>query len=348
MNKILNLFDDNFVKDFFTEKVLPHYPDVYQIKSIKIRPYKKFIWKITYHVVIDFHVEFLLKNNKTRKTHIVCSAHSSEPREKAFDVLNYLWKRRLGKGAVLPRPLFYCPNFRGSFYRALNGKDLCHYILKKDIETIKDLCAKAGLMLARLHILKLNNNKLPKFEESNSKLSTVIPGIDKISREIEKKYGKEMYEKIVLPYKKCILKEEEYLNKNPKLCLVHGDFHTENIIRVSKKKVGLIDFTDFSLSDHARDIGNFLQQLEYKLELKFYYERDFIKEMKNLFLNEYLKENKIILDDDLQVRINNYYKWTALRTACYWLMKDNPESRRAESIINFLDNFEANNLLAQD
>lgn len=348
MNKIHNLFDANFVKEFFKEKVLPHYPDVYSIGSIKIRPYKKFIWRTTYHVVIDFHVEFLLQNNKSRKTHIVCSAHSGEPREKAFDVLAYLWRRRLGKGVVLPRPLFYCPEYRGSFYRALNGKDLCHYILKKDKETIKDLSAKAGLMLARLHLLKLNNNKLPNFEESNSKIATVIPGIKKIESEIKKRYGQEMYEKIVVPYYNCIKEEEEYLNKNPKLCLVHGDFHTENIIRVSKRKVGLIDFTDFSLSDFARDLGNFLQQLEYKLELKFYYEKDFIKEMKHIFLSEYLKESNIKLDDNLQARINNYYKWTALRTACYWLMKDKAEPKRAESIAKSLNHFTDNNLLAQD
>jgi thiamine kinase-like enzyme len=348
MNKIHNLFDSNFVKEFFKEKVLPHYPDVHNIGSIKIKPYKKFIWKTTYHVVIDFHVEFLMKNGKTRKTHIVCSAHSSEPREKAFNVLTYLWRRRLGKGVVLPRPLFYCPDFRASFYRALNGKDLCYYILKKDKETIKDLTAKAGLMLARLHLLKLNNHKLPEFEESNSKLATVIPGIKKISSEIKKRYGQDMQEKIVNPYYKCISKEEEYLSQNPKLCLIHGDFHTENIIRVSKRKVGLIDFTDFSLSDYARDLGNFLQQLEYKLELKFFYERDFIVEMKQLFLKEYLKESEKSLDDNLQARINNYYKWTALRTASYWLMKDKPEPKRAEAIIKFLDNFENKNLLAQD
>ncbi len=348
MNKIHNLFDANFVKEFFKEKVLPLYPEVYDINSVKIKPYKKFIWKTTYHVVVDFHVEFLLENNKTRKTHIVCSAHSSEPREKAFVVLSYLWRRRLGKGVVLPRPLFYCPDFRGSFYRALNGKDLCHYILKKDKETIRDLTAKASLMLARLHLLKLKNNNLPKFEESNSKIAMVIPGVKKISSEIEKRYGKDMHEKVVVPYFKCISKEEEYLNKNLELCLVHGDFHTENIIRVSSRKVGLIDFTDFSLSDYARDLGNFLQQLEYKLELKYYYERDFIKEMKHLFLNEYLNESGKTLDDGLQARINNYYKWTALRTAAYWLMKDKPEPKRAEAIVNFLNNFENNNLLAQD
>ncbi len=348
MNKINKLFDENFVREMFREKVLPLYPEVIDIGKIKIRPYKKLIWNTTYHVVLDFYVEFKLDDKKSRKTHIICSAHSNEPRSSAFRVLEYLWKRRLGKGVVLPRPLFYCPEFRGSFYRALNGKDLFYYILKRDKENIYDLSKKSGLMFARLHRLNLNKNKLPKFEESNSRIESVIPGVKKIEREIKKSYGQEMQEEIIKPYYSCIKKEEEYLSKNPELCLVHGDAHTENIIRVSKRKVGLIDFTDFSLSDFTRDVGTFLQQLEYKLEIRFRYEQDFIKDMKQVFLNEYLKEANIDLNENIQERINNYYQWTALRTAAYWLMKDNPEPSKAKEIIEDLKKFNENNLLAQD
>ncbi len=348
MNKINKLFDKSFVRDLFREKVLPLYEDVVDIGEIKIRPYKKLIWNTTYHVVLDFYVEFKLEDKKSRKTHIICSAHSSEPRETAFSVLEYLWKRRLGKGVVLPRPLFYCPHFRGSFYRALDGKDLFYYILKRDKENIYDLTKKAGLMFARLHRLNLAKNKLPNFEDTNSRIADVIPGIKKIEIEIKKRYGQEMQEEIIKPYYNCIKKEQEYLSRNPKLCLVHGDAHTENIIRVSKRKVGLIDFTDFSLSDFARDVGTFLQQLEYKLEIKFLYEPEFIKEMKKVFFNEYLREANISLNDNIQERINNYYQWTALRTAAYWLMKDNSEPIKAKEIIKDLKKFNENNLLAQN
>ncbi len=348
MNKINKLFDENFVRGLFRDKVLPLYPEVLDIGMIKIMPYKKFIWRTTYHVVLDFYVEFKLADEKSRKTHIICSAHSSESRDSAFSVLQYLWKRRLGKGVVLPRPLFYCPDFCGSFYRALDGKDLFYYILKRDKENIYDLSQKAGLMFARLHGLNIDKNKLPKFENSNSRIATVIPGVEKIESEIKKRYGQKMQEEIIKPYYECIKKEEEYLNKNPKLCLVHGDAHTENIIRVSRRKVGLIDFTDFSLSDFARDLGTFLQQLEYKLEIRFRYEQDFIKNIKQVFFNKYLEETNIILNENIQERINNYYQWTALRTAAYWLMKDNEEPDKAKEIIEDLKKFNENNFLAQN
>ncbi len=347
MNKIKQLFEADFVRDLFKRKVLPLYPDTVDFGKIKINYYKKLIWKTTYHVVLDFLVEFKLKNSNIRKTHIVCSAHSNESRDIAFGVLEYLWRRRLGKGVVLPRPLFYCPDFRGFFYRALEGKDLFHFIQKKDKDKVVDLTTKAGIMFARLHRLPLKNS-LPKLDKKNNRIATVIPGIKKIVSEIRRRYGEKMEKTISRPYYDCINFEEEFFKKNPKLCLIHGDAHTENIIRVSKHKVGVIDFTDFALADYARDVGTFMQQLAYKLEIGFYHDYQFIVSMKKLFLTEYLKESGQELTEDLQKRLNNYYVWTALRTAAYWLLKSNPEPERAVAIFAELEKFKTNNLLSQD
>ena len=41
MNKILSLFDENYVRELFTEKVLPLYPKFSGIEKIEIKPYKK-------------------------------------------------------------------------------------------------------------------------------------------------------------------------------------------------------------------------------------------------------------------------------------------------------------------
>lgn len=346
MNRINQLFDEKFVENFFKKRILPLYPDARDIVRIKIKPYKKLVWKTTYHVVLDFLVEFELKNSKRRKTHIVCSAHSSESRDLAFSVLQYLWKRRLGKGVVLPRPLFYCDYFKGYFYRALSGKNLYNYILERNEEKIIDLTARSGVLFARLHKLSLKGS-LPKLHLDNAKIATVIPGKERINNEFRNRYNEEKANNIIDQYNNCIAIEEEYLSSKPKLCLVHGDAHTENILRVSKNKVGLIDFSDFCLGDFARDVGTFIQQLAYKLEIK-YTDQDFIKKMKNLFLNEYLKEANIELDENLQKRLDNYYNWTALRTAAYWLMKDKAEPERAEAIFNHLKYKQENNFRAQD
>jgi len=209
-----------------------------------------------------------------------------------------------------------------------------------------DLVAKSGLLFARLHKLALKGN-LPQLDPNNSRISTVIPGVRKIISEVNKRYGETMAAKIAEPYYHCINFEEEYFKTNPKLCLVHGDAHTENIIRVSKRKIGLIDFTDFSLGDQARDIGTFIQQLDYKLEVKFN-EAQFTVDMKNLFLEKYLEETGLELNKEFQDRLNNYYIWTSLRTAAYWLLRDKAEPERAITIFKKVDYFKDNNLLAQN
>ncbi len=346
MNKINKLFEEDFVRDLFRQEVLPLYPEVADIGRIKIKPYKKLIWETTYHVVLDFLVEFKLKSGSCRKTHIVCSAHSSEPRDLAFEVLQHLWKRRLGKSVVFPRPLFYSADFRGSFYRALGGKNLLHFILLKDKKTIEDLVIRTAIMFARLHSLAIKEADL-KFNPANHQIATVIPGIENIAQEITDRYGKQWQASIIDPYRQCIAEEKKWLASHQERYLIHGDAHTENILRVSKHKVGLIDFTDFALSDFARDVGTFLQQLNYKLETKFF-DNGFIPQAKKLFLKHYLQESKQKLTADLQSRINNYYRWTALRTAAYWLLKDKSEPARAVSIITDLEKIKNENLQAQN
>ncbi len=347
MNIIHKLFDEEFVIDYFRKQVLPCYGDVDDIIKIKIRPYKKHIWQTTYHVVIDYQVFFKLKNGKTRKTHIICSAHSNEARDLAYSTLKYLWQRRLGKGVVFPRPLFYSPEFKGFFYRALQGKNLLQYILIKDKDSVADLVEKSGLMFSLLHRINIKKYK-PSINPKNNSISTVVPGVDHLSKELKNRYNDDWHNKIVPSYLKYIEAEKNFLDNKPELSLIHGDAHTENIIKVSRQKIGLIDFADFAISDFTRDVGTFLQQLDYKLDHRFAHDLSWQKEMKRLFLANYFKNSQFILTKDIQVRIDNYYKWTALRTAVYWLLKEKSEPERAQAILDHLDQMNSKRLRSQD
>jgi hypothetical protein len=87
------------------------------------------------------------------------------------------------------------------------------------------------------------------------------------------------------------------------------------------------------LGDFARDLGTFLQQLDYmsnrKIDDKIYTEK-----LKKLFLDSYLAKNKWVKpDQDLEARIANYYNWTAMRTSTHFLLKADPEPNRAEPLI---------------
>ncbi|MFZ4648286.1 MAG: phosphotransferase family protein [Patescibacteria group bacterium] len=318
MNKIYSLLDIDYVKALFIDKVLPFYPQIKTFDRIEITPYKKMIWDTTYHVVFAYDLFWRNEKAEEKKIQIVCSAHSNEPRKNVLDTLNYLWAKNLPNLEVkLPRPLFYIEEFQATFYRALSGQTLLHYIKKGDKVAIASLISGAARMFARLHQIPID----PSFEFNvdNQKISTVVPGEKFIYSELISRFKNGEYEDLVDFYAECVRREEKLFPEQNKRSLIHGDAHPENIIKVGENKIGLIDFTDFSPADFARDIGAFIQQIEYKIVRKVE-DLEFARTMKKLFLTEYLRVSGRVLDENLQERINLYYDWTALRTAVYWFL----------------------------
>ena len=333
MNKILNLFDEQYVINLFNKKILPIYPDFKSIKKIKIHAYKKNIWEKTYHVVIKFSTYFLTKNNKIVILPIICSAHSDEPRKNVYTALKFLWNNNFGTGYLsVPHPLFYSKEFKGTFYRGVEGNNLYHYIRENRQDEINLIIPKIALWFAKLHNTPIKEAK--NFNKINSRIKTAMPGVEHILERIKEKYPN-YFDFTKNIYKELIQTENDFLSSTNKRWLVHGDAHPENVIKMGKKKIGVIDFTDLCLSDFARDLGTFLQQLEFMCNRKIKDEK-YIKKIKDLFLETYLNKQNIKLDSNLQKRINNYYNWTATRTATFFLLKSNPEPNRADKIIKGL------------
>ena len=160
----------------------------------------------------------------------------------------------------------------------------------------------------------------------------MTPGHIHILGHVGEKYPeyKEVYKDV---YDILIDREEKILADNKKLWLIHGDAHPENVIKMGKKKLALIDFGDMCVSDFARDLGTFIQQLEYML-MRNNIDNSISDKLTELFLNSYLEETRRNLDDDLKERIKTYYLWTAMRTATHFLLKDFREPDRAVPLIN--------------
>ncbi len=330
MNKIFKLLDESFVLDLFRKEVLPLYPDYSEIQEINIKPYKKLIWETTYHVVISFEVYFINRDNQTEKILMVCTAHSSEPRQNVFQALEYLWKNGLTRGHFdLPRPLFYSSEFNATFYQGLVGENLFHYIKQKDLLKIEKLVISSARLFAQLHQIKAD--KQVNFNPLNSRIKTVIPGVEKIFEEMSQRYNNKYSADLKKMYDYFLSQEDKYFPAADELVLIHGDANTENIIETGNNDIGLIDFTDICLSDFARDLGTFMQQLEYKIMLKIS-DSAFADKMKKLFLNTYLQANNLTLDQNLQSRIDLYYNWTTIRTATFLFLKYNNEPIFAEEL----------------
>ncbi|MFA5131516.1 MAG: phosphotransferase [Patescibacteria group bacterium] len=336
MNKIWQLFDEAFVLDYFRRKLLPLYPAFKEIKRVEIKPYKKLIWETTYHVVIGFNVYFLAKGKKEIKIPIICSAHSDEARENVFIGLNYLWEKKINRSGIdLPRPLFFSHHFNGTFYRALNGENLLHYIINKDRASIEKITRESAELFARLHALSVGPEA--NFNPLNARIQTVIPGTAMIFSEMRARYHGKYTPTLEAIYDILAKREAVFFASGAPLKLIHGDAHPENIIKTGEDRIGLIDFTDLCLSDFARDLGAFIQQVEYKINMKVS-DSLFADKIKNIFLETYLDAAGLELDASLRARIDLYYNWTAIRTSTYWFLKAGHNEERGEALLNMVKN----------
>ena len=169
------------------------------------------------------------------------------------------------------------------------------------------------------------------FNRINSRIETVFPGVEHIFQRIEEKYPHYLnFTKNI--YKKLIQTEKDFLSSTNQRWLVHGDAHPENVIKMSPRKIGVIDFTDLCLSDFARDLGSFTQQIDFMCMRKIS-NRKYVEKIKKIFLDNYFANSRIESSEEVQSRINNYYNWTAMRTATFFLIKSNPEPKRAVQLI---------------
>ncbi|MDD4271282.1 MAG: aminoglycoside phosphotransferase family protein [Patescibacteria group bacterium] len=332
MNKINNLLDQKFVLALFKKEILPEYPEFSDIKEIKTRLIKDNIWVSTYHVVIEYQTTFVASENKPQTLLIYATAHSDEPRLNSFEALTFLWQNGFNKGNLtIPRPLFYSPDFNAFFYQGISGENLYQYIRRGDIKTVESVVVKAAAWFAKLHHLSAVAETAKNFNPLNSRIETVIPGMAQALtkvRDSEPRY----FEVCRHAYERINQEEKNFLSSTEERWLIHGDAHPENVIIIDKNKIGVIDFTDICLADYARDLGAFLQQLEFMM-LRKINDQEEVKKIKQLFLKSYLKNAKITLDDNLNKRIDNYYNWTALRTAIFFLLKDKAEPERAHGLL---------------
>jgi len=331
MNKILPLFEEEFVLELFRKEILPLYPAFTEISRVEIKPYKKLVWETTYHVVIGFDVYFKDADGRETKIPLVCSAHSDEPRRNVFDVLNYLWAKKLpDQGIDLPRPLFFSEYFNGTFYRAVQGETLLYYIKSREADKVEQIVRASAGLLAKLHSLPVGSEA--NFNPANAWIATVIPGVPMIISEIKARYGEKYYHDLENIYAYFVSQEKKLRHKLPILSLIHGDAHPENIIATGLDRIGLIDFTDFCLADPARDIASFAQQLEYKIISKWG-DAEYAVKMKNYFLQEYFSASRLDRDADFEERFQLYYNWTAIRTSTYWFLKFGHNEERAAGLL---------------
>jgi thiamine kinase-like enzyme len=189
------------------------------------------------------------------------------------------------------------------------------------------MVSEIAIWFSKLHAITYAGGNL--FNVINSRLVTVLPGSRHQIHRVQEAFPQylELYQKA---YEIFLKTEYEFLSSTTKRYLIHGDAHPDNIMLTNGGRLGVIDFSDLSYADFARDLGCFLEQTEYMCS-KRDFTKDEIAEIKQLFMDTYLHEAKIEMTADLQKRIDNYYYWTKIRTMSYILFSGAME-RDAETL----------------
>lgn len=320
-NKINCLLDPQYVEALLKKRI-----DL-GIRLLEIKPIKNNVWLTTYHVVFRYKVRFELSGDEK---HIYVTAHDSEQRENVINSLKFLANNGFEDGGLIaPKALFYEPEFNASFYEGLNGNNLYFYIKANEQDQIKRIIKQTAAWFAKLHSLEVPSGV--KFNNEHGRLKTVVPGVENVLESVNINFPEYIsaYDRLYMHF----MEQEDENLKSIKQTIIHGDAHPENVIRIDSETVGLIDFVDMTVADPARDIGSFLQQLEYMCMRKID-DLEFIVEVKDLFLTTYAENAKILLNESFENRIELYFNWTAMRTATFFLMKHNPEPERAAPLIS--------------
>jgi len=322
MKDIKQLFDPKFAATLFAEKI-PDFVSKYNLSDLTATPIKKYIGKDFYQIVIRYDCKSF------GYTPIFCTAHSNENRKNAFNALTYINKNAPKKDNIfLPNPLFFDDEYGAFFYQGIEGKNILHYIEKKEFDLTEYLESTAEL-IAYLH--EVPTEKAENFNPENSRIKTVVPGPENFLPKIKKLFP-EKFSQIKENFDRLAKLDQENMDDKIKPCLIHGDFHPENIIINEKYgKFSIIDFTDICLADWARDLGSFIQQLSYMSKGSRTDEES--EKNKNLFIDTYLKMRKIDKSEEISKRINMYKTWSALRSAIYFLIKGDPEPKNADVVL---------------
>lgn len=330
-NIALDLLNESKIRPLLEAEVLPLYPEYDRVAEIKIVPHKKNIWITTYHVVVEYCCVFESSSGQSLALSIFCSAHSCEPRDKAYQAAQFLWNSSLRSlGLALPRPLFYSSKYRAFFYRGVAGHTLYYYMKRNKLAEATEIVDSFAYWLASLHHLPLGGYTV--LANDNARVATATPGRDEILAK-SRLSSPELALRMERLFQIIEEREEAYFQTADSLCFVHGDAHPENVVRVKAGQSAMIDFADFHIGDRARDLGSFRQQLTYMAHRKMpdYKSAPGLQEK---FFSSYNKYYQGESEPGLDRRIDTYHAWTAMRTATYFLISHHLHPERAEPLID--------------
>lgn len=320
------LLDNGFIKKFLEGNLETFFEGAKKIKKIKKITHKEILGKDDFSLIIEFILRILLNNGKIVTKSVFCKAHSEESKNKAIYYMEILYKNGFNEGIYqVPRSLTYVPDLRAGFYEGVKGKNLLFYLEQRDEGKIKEVVKDAAHWISKLHgfnIRHFETLQLPVLKIKNNK-----PPIRILLNQMRGTYNA-LFKEFYPLYKEAEKYENNFLGKlkkQEKTKVIYSDYHPENIIvpQYSKQGITVVDFTDLALGDPYRDVGTFLEQVEF-MARKFM-PKENGRQLQKIFLREYSLINVLKYKKQDWQRINLYCLWACLRNIIYFFYKKDPD-----------------------
>ncbi len=216
----------------------------------------------------------------------------------SYQIIKTIWLSPNGH-KLISQPLGYFPQQKLYIYEKTLGRSLADLITNKNYQTKKNLTPlikKSAQTMSILHKLPTKNFSNIKFTNNYN----ISEQLNWFSNNIKKNKRFNNKKNITLLKNLLTLQAKVSRFRKNKYKFIHGDFQLQNLI-LYRNKLKLIDFDNAEINDPLIDVGNFLNQINYKNIL---YKNSIY--LRRQFLATYLKLNNIKLDRDIITSLNFY------------------------------------------
>jgi len=277
VSSIKKLYNFNSAKEFFfkNKKVLG-FSNKWQLSELQNH---RLVIRSNDQKLIS---QYTLLNNKKKKIIMtkIRFERGDDLAKQSYNILKNIWDCKKGKN-LISKPLHYFKKEKVYFYEKTLGNSLASLIEENKLKSFKQLnlqIKKAAKILSILHSLPLLHFKKTVFI-NNYDINQQLYWFEHTLSHLPGAYTKKNL--ILLENLKNIY---SYISKTTHLTktFIHGDFQLQNLI-LNKHTLKLIDFDNAEINDPLIDVGNFLNQINYKGLLG-----DKAFQLRQIFLNTYL------------------------------------------------------------
>ncbi len=318
-NPVNRGLDYTFVDQLMSGITLAHFPEFASISNLRHVSHKRRVGKHHSTFIYSYYISGMTKDRTPIQKHLIYSSHSDASRLIAYNNMRRFDAAGFNADHTYMTivPLEFVPEVKALIYEAAHGKTLYEHMKSHTAAELEPLLKQVAAWIRKFHAFTLPASSFEALPLASS--ANMNWKVDEFQTEVQRKNAQQGEKLRYFSETFFTLENKVHQNMTPQL--IYGDLHPENIITetLHPETLTLIDFTDVARGDQMRDIGTFLQQVQF-MGSQFYAQQD-TEHLKKFFLEQYFQKPFDSIDQDLLDRINLYQAWSSLRGFVYFFFQ---------------------------